>query len=55
MIPQGDVMTTPASNTLATIPSGQLTASQFQNLVDVPPEIEWFANLTNAHTRRAYQ
>jgi site-specific recombinase XerD len=21
----------------------------------VPPEIEWFANLTNANTRRAYQ
>lgn len=28
---------------------------QFQGLADVPPEIEWFANLTNANTRRAYQ
>jgi len=48
-------MTISASNTLAAIPSSQLTAAQFQNLVDVPPEIEWFANLTNANTQRAYQ
>jgi integrase/recombinase XerD len=32
-----------------------LTASEFQQLADVPPEVEWFANLTNAHTRRAYE
>ena len=32
-----------------------LTASQFQDLAEVPPEIEWFANLTNANTRRAYR
>ena len=32
-----------------------LTPGQFQGLADVPPEIEWFANLTNANTRRAYQ
>jgi hypothetical protein len=23
--------------------------------VAIPPELEWFANLTNAHTRRAYR
>lgn len=32
-----------------------LTPTQFQTLADVPPEIEWFANLTNANTRRAYR
>jgi integrase/recombinase XerD len=32
-----------------------LTADQFQHLADVPPEIEWFANLGNAATRRAYE
>ena len=32
-----------------------LSPAQFQGLADVPPEIEWFANLTNANTRRAYQ
>jgi hypothetical protein len=25
------------------------------DLADVPPEIEWFANITNPQTRRAYQ
>jgi site-specific recombinase XerD len=32
-----------------------LTAAEFHRLADVPPEAEWFANLTNRHTRRAYQ
>ena len=32
-----------------------LTAAEFHQLADVPPEVEWFANLTNAHTRRAYE
>ena len=31
-----------------------LTRNEFQHLQDVPPEIEWFANLQNHHTRRAY-
>src|ERR1700722_2503837 len=35
--------------------SRPLTATEFHRLADVPPEVEWFANLTNAHTRRAYQ
>jgi site-specific recombinase XerD len=39
----------------ALVSSGTLTVTQFQTLADVPPEIEWFANLTNANTRRAYQ
>ena len=36
-------------------PSRLLTAAQFQGLADVPPEIEWFANLGNAATRRSYE
>jgi len=32
-----------------------LTAAEFQKLGDVPPEVEWFANLTNAHARRVYE
>jgi integrase/recombinase XerD len=32
-----------------------LTAAEFHQLADVPPEVEWFANLTNRHTRRVYQ
>ena len=31
-----------------------LTAAEFHQLADVPPEVEWFANISNAHTRRAY-
>ena len=33
----------------------RLTAAQFQDLAEIPPEAEWFANLNNAQTRRAYQ
>jgi integrase/recombinase XerD len=44
-------MTTPTAIT----PSSALTVTQFQTLAEVPPEIEWFANLTNANTRRAYR
>src|SRR5580692_589200 len=32
-----------------------LTATEFQRLADVPPEVEWFANIRNASTRRAYE
>ncbi|MCI0535024.1 MAG: tyrosine-type recombinase/integrase [Verrucomicrobiales bacterium] len=32
-----------------------LTSAEFQRLADVPPEIEWFANLKNENTRRAYR
>ena len=30
-----------------------LTAAEFDKLAEVPPEIEWFANLRNPHTRAA--
>src|SRR5208282_34010 len=32
-----------------------LTAAEFHELADVPAEIEWFANLSNSSTRRAYE
>ncbi len=32
-----------------------LTAARFQGLADVPPELEWFANISNKSTRRAYE
>jgi site-specific recombinase XerD len=38
-----------------TSPGRLLTADQFQRLGNVPPEMEWFANLGNAATRRAYE
>ena len=31
-----------------------LSRAEFQELADVPPEIEWFANIDNPRTRRAY-
>lgn len=34
---------------------GALTQAEFSRLADVPPEAQWFANLDNAQTRRAYQ
>jgi integrase/recombinase XerD len=32
-----------------------LTPAQYGQLADVPPELEWLANITNAKTRRAYK
>ena len=32
-----------------------LTAAEFQQLAAVPAEVEWFANIDNKRTRRAYQ
>jgi hypothetical protein len=32
-----------------------LTPAQFGDLAQVPPELEWLANLTNPKTRRAYK
>jgi site-specific recombinase XerD len=33
----------------------RLTAAKFQQLNDVPAEVEWFANIQNLNTRRAYR
>jgi integrase/recombinase XerD len=32
-----------------------LTAAEFHRLADVPPEVEWFRNIRNRSTRRAYE
>ena len=46
--PQNPVPILPGQNRL-------LTADAFLRLADVPPEVEWFANLTNRCTQRAYE
>jgi integrase/recombinase XerD len=46
--PQNPIQTVFENNRL-------LTAADFLRLSEVPPEVEWFANLTNRCTRRAYQ
>jgi site-specific recombinase XerD len=43
-----DLMPTPAS-------SRALTAREFHQLAQVPPAAEWFANIDNPNTRRAYR
>jgi len=43
-------------NTPSPTESGRLlTREEFQKLSEVPAEVEWFANIDNARTRRAYQ
>lgn len=43
-----DIQILPTQNRL-------LTSEEFLRLSDVPPEAEWFANITNKATRRAYE
>lgn len=33
----------------------KLTDERFQTLAKIPPEVEWFANIRNKNTRKAYQ
>jgi integrase/recombinase XerD len=40
---------------LITINRNGMKPAQFDDLAEVPPEIEWLANLTNPKTRRAYK
>ena len=44
-------------NTLVLHPKAErlLTKGEFNALADVPPEVEWFANIENPNTRRAYR
>jgi len=44
-----------AGDLVVPIPGRRLTASRFKGLADVPPELEWFANIDNKSTRRAYE
>ena len=46
--PKNPVQIIPTQNRL-------LTSEDFLRLSDVPPEVEWFANITNKATRRAYE
>ena len=46
---------TPHSPTLPATSTRLLTNADFARLAEVPPEIEWFANIDNAQTRRAYK
>ena len=52
-----DALTGHADQLPTPITSGArlLTAAEFHRLADVPPEAEWFANMTNPNSRRAYQ
>jgi hypothetical protein len=43
------------ANELVPLAGLSLTPAQFSELADVPPELEWLANITNAKTRRAYE
>jgi integrase/recombinase XerD len=45
----------PAPGALAPSAGRRLTADAYQRLADVPPELEWFANLASKATRRAYE
>jgi integrase/recombinase XerD len=46
-----------AAPTAVSVPEGRraLTAPEFHQLAQVPPATEWFANLDNENTRRAYR
>jgi site-specific recombinase XerC len=46
---------TPPQGSLATLPERRLSRAEFQGLGEMPPELEWFANLDNPRTRRAYR
>ena len=51
-------MTTPykkQSKDLVKAAPRMLTRREFQKLADVPAVLEWLVNLTNAHTRAAYE
>jgi site-specific recombinase XerD len=41
--------------TKATVKTRLLTAAEFQRLGNVPPEAEWFKNIRNPSTKRAYE
>ncbi len=40
---------------LTTVGGRELAHPSFYRLNDVPPELEWFANISNPNTRRAYK
>jgi len=50
-----DLMQPGATDVLQTVGERRLTAEEFQHLATVPAAVEWFANIDNPRTRRAYQ
>lgn len=48
-------MTEPDENAVVVAAGGELAHPSFYRLADVPPETQWFANISNPHTRRAYK
>ncbi len=46
---------TPLIPVPAALPARILSAPEFQQLAEVPAETQWFANIDNPQTRRAYQ
>jgi hypothetical protein len=40
---------------LVDLRTSNLTSAQYSDLADVPPEVEWLANITNNKTRRSYK
>jgi len=51
----GDTQITPVAASNPVAAGDLLTNEEFHRLAAVPPEMEWFANITNANTRRAYK
>jgi integrase/recombinase XerD len=45
----------PITNTSSVTLRRALTPAQFGDLADIPPELEWLANIINPKTRRAYK
>ena len=45
----------PARRSAPATSSRALTAPEFHELAQVPPAAEWFANIDNPNTRRAYR
>jgi integrase/recombinase XerD len=50
-----DTQAEPPLPTRVTPTERLLTAAEFHRLAEVPPEVEWFANITNRGTRRVYE
>jgi site-specific recombinase XerD len=56
-----DPLSTPARRINRQLPAEiapaerRLTSANFQKLADVPPEVEWFNNIKNKSTKRAYE
>ena len=47
----GDALALPSENGAGK----RLSRAEFQGLGDMPPELEWFANLYNPRTQRAHR